>query len=228
MSNCDIYYADFPIDKLSENVLQREPLRGDEKIVACYNAAILRPWKSGLILTDQSLIEWSKKKVRRYDTSKMIGITSSVIVEGASMWLKFKYDGKPTKVVIPVLDGFFNIVCKYLPQHEMNTEMGSMLEVLSGDKPGKIRSTASRPVIPAEAPMNRTLQRALRILSWPFLFMGGIGLGRYLVPILLTSDYDEALKDMGGASYGHWLLMIGIAGVVFAIGLLLRWLTRAR
>lgn len=74
--------------------------------------------------------------------------------------------------------------------------------------------------------MNMSIKGVLRILSWPFLFLGGIGLARYLLPMLLTSNYDKTLKGMGAGSYGHWLLMILTVSAVFAVGLLLRWLSQ--
>jgi ribosomal protein L32 len=58
--------------------------------------------------------------------------------------------------------------------------------------------------------------------------MGGIGLGRYLVPVLFTSDYDKVLRGMGFSSFGSWFLAILIAGGVFGIGLFLRWISGNR
>lgn len=66
---------------------------------------------------------------------------------------------------------------------------------------------------------------AVRILSWPFLFIGGIGIGTTLAPMLLTSDNDQALLRIGCDSYSEWFLRLVLAAGVFGVGLLLRWLS---
>ena len=57
----------------------------------------------------------------------------------------------------------------------------------------------------------------LRVLSWPFLFIGGIGLGTQIISVVYRKpDVDSQLRD---------LLTLLIAGAIFCIGYFFRWLS---
>lgn len=58
----------------------------------------------------------------------------------------------------------------------------------------------------------------MHIISYPFIFLGGIGLAKELVPIIMKGpEYEHALNHMG-----RWLLFLLFAGGILAIGLSLR------
>jgi len=113
-----VYFKNFPVDKLTANVLQREPLRPDERIKACWDGATFGPLTNGMLLTDQSLIEWTKKKVRRFDFAKMIEITYED-PEPLFGTVKFKYNDETVKLTMPEADGFFRAVVQALPKESI-------------------------------------------------------------------------------------------------------------
>jgi hypothetical protein len=55
------------------------------------------------------------------------------------------------------------------------------------------------------------IQPALRILSWPFLFVGGIGIGKTI------------FSARAEGHFGAWVAILVLAAGIFAIGLFLRW-----
>lgn len=64
---------------------------------------------------------------------------------------------------------------------------------------------------------NRLLSMMLKGLSIPFLFLGGIGLAKELIPILTHGqEYEHIVKHPG-----TWLLWLLVAGALLGIGSLL-------
>src|SRR5271157_3090216 len=63
------------------------------------------------------------------------------------------------------------------------------------------------------------IQPILRVLSFPFLFIGGIGLGLEIRNFLSSGPEKDFIYE----NIGTWLLQIALAGVLFLFGLLLRW-----
>jgi hypothetical protein len=64
---------------------------------------------------------------------------------------------------------------------------------------------------------------AFRILSWPFIAVGGIGLVSTLYLLLSSSPNPSSFLEQSGLSLGQWFLYELLAGALLSIGLLFRW-----
>ena len=64
------------------------------------------------------------------------------------------------------------------------------------------------------------VQPAIRIASWPFLFLGGIGLAIELVPVLRGgAAYEQKVQNLG-----LYFLRLAVAVLLLCTGFALRWL----
>ncbi len=108
------HFSDFPMDELNASVFAKEPLRPDEEVVACWNGALFGAWTSGVIVTNQALLELGRKRVKRFDFAEMTDITQSEL--GSYRTLAFQYDSEPVQITLPTVENFHTAVFKALPE----------------------------------------------------------------------------------------------------------------
>ena len=108
-----VYVDDFPMDELNAKVFSREPLRPDEKVVACFDHAIVRSWSKGIVITNLALLHISRKKVTRFDYAKMTRVTYFSSQDAEE--LRFEYAGKKKTFYLSRQNGFDQVVKRTFP-----------------------------------------------------------------------------------------------------------------
>lgn len=90
----NIHLDHFPMDVLERNLLNRQPLNTNEKIVACWSSTIFgAPFTSGYLLTERALVFWTKKKVQQFNFDRITNFKLTGKTIGAET-VCFKYDKK--------------------------------------------------------------------------------------------------------------------------------------
>lgn len=75
---------------------------------------------------------------------------------------------------------------------------------------------------PRQSPKSlSTLGWIVRVISWPFLGIGGVGLGATIAPMLRSSPHPSSFLDTMGWTFEEFFLRLAVAGVIFLIGLVL-------
>ncbi len=110
-----VRFDNFPLNELSELVFEKEPLHNDEKIIACWDSSLGNHLTTGMLLTNQALIKWDKKKVERFDFSEMSDITLKDYVLH-SQDLSFTYKGNKMSLTPTSEKGFSNAIQKAISE----------------------------------------------------------------------------------------------------------------
>jgi hypothetical protein len=106
--------CDFPQDLIERYVLSKESLGKDEVILACDGHGIFRKWTRGVIITNEALLTWNKKEVKRYRYSEMEGMD---LTHTDKPWalISFNHDGRPEQIQVRTLPGIHNVFLGALP-----------------------------------------------------------------------------------------------------------------